>query len=308
MAIIIKNSYYHLKKLAETLGCVVKENEPMKNHTSFKIGGPAKMFIYVNNNESLRLILKFMAENELSFFTLGNGTNLLVSDEGYDGIVISLIKSDNKIEVKGNTLLCPAGVSLSKICSTALKNNLSGLEFAWGIPGTCGGALFMNAGAYGKDMSCVVSESTHITNSGELKILSSKDLQFSYRKSYYSGKSDIITSIKINLEECDPVKIKSKMQENILKRKLSQPLNYPNAGSIFKRPQNGPPAGEMIEKCGLKGLRIGGASVSTKHAGFIINEDSAGSNDVVKLVSKIKEKVFEEYGVLLECEIITLGM
>lgn len=280
----------------------------MKSHTSFKIGGPADLFIYINNENSLKIIIKELNALNIPFFIIGNGSNLLVSDEGYRGVVLSLSKSEKILRLEnGNTIICSAGISLAKACVFAMQNSLSGLEFAWGIPGTCGGALFMNAGAYGNDISNIIESSKYINKNGEEKILNKDEMRLSYRKSFYSEfKGNCIISLTFKLKPFHLDKIKEKMYENIHKRKFKQPLNYPNAGSIFKRPE-GYFAGTLIENAGLKGKSIGGAMVSPKHAGFIINTGGATAQDVKKLIEYIKKTVFEKFGVLLECEIKTLG-
>ena len=280
----------------------------MKSHTSFKIGGPADLFIYINNENSLKIIIKELNTLEIPFFIIGNGSNLLVSDEGYRGVVLSLSKSEKILRLEnGDTIICSAGISLAKACVFAMQNSLSGLEFAWGIPGTCGGALFMNAGAYGNDISNIIESSKYINKNGEEKILSRDEMKLSYRKSFYSEfGNNCIISLAFKLKPSDLNKIKEKMYENIHKRKSKQPLDYPNAGSIFKRPK-GYFAGTLIESAGLKGKSIGGAMVSPKHAGFIINTGGATAQDVKNLIEYIKKTVFEKFGVLLECEIKTLG-
>lgn len=280
----------------------------MKNHTSFKIGGPADLFIYINNENSLKILIKELSSNGMPFFIIGNGSNLLVSDEGYRGVVLNLSKSEKKLILKNNDILiCSAGISLAKACVFAMKNSLSGLEFAWGIPGSCGGALFMNAGAYGNNISNIITSSKYIDKNGNERTLNKGEMMLSYRKSFYSDFNDnCIISLEFKLKPFRLDKIKEKMYENIHKRKFKQPLEYPNAGSIFKRPE-GYFAGTLIEKSGLKGKTIGGAMVSPKHAGFIINKGDATAEDIKKLVRYIKKTVFEKFGVQLECEIKTLG-
>lgn len=299
--------YSDIIKLCNNLGCSVISNEPLKKHTSFKIGGSADLFVYANSTDSLKIILNYINTQNIPFFILGNGTNVLASDEGFRGIVINLTKIKNKLSIENNNIItCSSGVSLAKVCVFALKNSLSGLEFAWGIPGSCGGALFMNAGAYGSDMSNIILEGSHIKEDGTEEILGKDKLNFAYRKSYYTDKPFIITSIKMQLKNEDSKIIRFKMYENILKRKTKQPLEFPNAGSIFKRPE-GYYAGTLIEQCGLKGKKVGGAMVSPKHAGFIVNTGDATSSDVCNLINLIKETVYKKTGVILECEIKTLG-
>ena len=299
--------YSEIIQVANKLGCTVLLDEPLKNHTSFKVGGPADLFIYINSTESLKIILNIIHKKNIPFFILGNGTNLLVSDTGFRGIVLSLIKNHEKLIIEDKNIInCGAGIPLAKVCVTALKKGLSGLEFAWGIPGSCGGALFMNAGAYGNDMSEVIIEGRHIKDDGTEEILSKNELNLSYRKSFYTDKPFIITSMKMKLTEQPSEIIRTKMYENILRRKSKQPLEYPNAGSTFKRPE-GYYAGTLIEQCGLKGKFFGGAMVSPKHAGFIINTGNATAQNICDLVKLIKQTVYNKTGVTLQCEIKTLG-
>lgn len=266
------------------------------------------MFIYIKNYDCLALILKFIRGNGLPYFILGKGTNLLVADDGYNGVVLSLLKSENKLElIKGDTIYCTAGLSIAKVCVFAMKNNLSGLEFAWGIPGSCGGALYMNAGAYGEDISNVILEANHMDEKGNIHTLQSKDMELAYRKSYYSDKNLVILSMKFKLTPSSEKEIKYKMFENMKKRKSKQPLEFPNAGSIFKRPSGGYYTGALIEGCNLKGCKVGGAMVSPKHAGFIVNTGNATASDIANLIKHIKESVRNNSGVELECEIKTLG-
>lgn len=265
------------------------------------------MFIYINDEASLKTIICFIRENNMPFFILGKGSNLLVSDSGYNGVVISLEKSRNVLRIEdGNKIYCTAGLPLAKVSVFAMQNNLSGLEFSWGIPGSCGGALYMNAGAYGEDISNVIEEATHFDELGSTTTLSAQQMQLDYRKSYYTDKNLIISSMKFNLKPSSQQEIKNKMFENIKKRKSKQPLEYPNAGSTFKRPE-GYYAGALIQDAGLKGVSIGGAMVSPKHAGFIINTGNATASDIAQLIRLIKQKVKNNSGVQLECEIKTLG-
>lgn len=294
--------------LSTKLGCKVLINEPLKKYTSFKIGGPADLIVYINHEGSLIKILEEIYENKMPFFTLGNGSNLLVSDDGYRGVIICLDGNLKNIKKENDNLItCGAGASLGKACVFAMKNELSGLEFAWGIPGTCGGALFMNAGAYGKEMSNVIFRASHVTKGGKSFTIFRDDMKLSYRKSLYSDNSFIITSISISLNKGIYENIKSNMRQIVLKRKSKQPLEYPSAGSIFKRPGGGYYAGALIESCNLKGVSIGGAMVSTKHSGFIVNTGNATAENVMDLIKLIKEKVYNKTGIILECEVKTLG-
>lgn len=302
------SNYEDLYKLASELGCIVLKDELLSKHTTFKIGGPADLFIKVFNIDSLKSILNYIKENNIPFFSVGNGSNLLVSDLGFRGVVLKLGGDFNNIElVSDNKIMCGCGASLAKACVFSLQHSLSGLEFAWGIPGSCGGAMFMNAGAYNKDMALLLEESTHITPTGIIQTIPYNKMNLSYRKSIYSDKNYIITSILLHLAPGNQPDIRKKMYNNIAKRKLKQPLDYPNCGSVFKRPGNGLYAGSLIEQCGLKGRSIGGAAVSPKHAGFIINTGNATYKDVIKLINFIKDEVYKSFNILLECEVRIIG-
>lgn len=280
------------------------ENEPMKNHTTFKTGGDARVFICPESEEQLSEILKLIKKCGLKPFILGNGSNLLVNDEGIkdrpviyidDGLDFVRLIDETTIEVG-------AGASLSSLCRFAHENGLTGLEFAFGIPGSCGGAAFMNAGAYGGEMKNVVARCNHLDFDGEKGYFDREDLDFGYRHSVYSDKDCVITSIVLSLEKGDKEVIFAKMRELLQRRKDKQPLEYPSAGSVFKRPE-GYFAGALIEQSGLKGKRIGGAMVSEKHAGFIINYENATTKDVLDLVKFCQDTVMEKFGVMLEREI-----
>lgn len=299
--------YSLLCEIAKKLNCEVYENEPMNKHTSFLIGGTADVFIVVKNTHALEEILKNINENKIPVFVLGKGSNILVSDNGIRGVVIKLNGEFSKIELLENDKIkCGAGVSLSKLCSFALKNSLSGLEFAWGIPGSCGGAAYMNAGAYCGEMKDVLISCDHLTASGTKKTFCGDDLDLSYRHSVYSNKDYIITSLVVKLKKDTYESIKSKMDNYINKRITKQPLEYPSAGSVFKRPC-GYFAGCLIDQCGLKGKKINEAQVSDKHCGFIINRGKATCADVLNLIECIQHKVKEDTGILLECEIKKVG-
>lgn len=299
--------YNDIKNLALELNCKVFIDEPMSKYTTFKIGGPSDLFIKIFNVDSLKIILKKISENNLNCFLLGNGSNLLVSDLGFRGIIIKLDGDFNIIKKTDDTTLqCGSSASLAKACVFALKNELSGLEFAWGIPGTCGGATYMNAGAYGSDMSSIITRCTSIDKKGCIKNTQLKDLKLSYRKSVFSENGDIILYTFIKLSPGDKNKIRSQMYDYMSRRKLKQPLKFPNSGSVFKRPPNNY-AGTLIEKCGLKGKRIGDAMVSDKHAGFIVNTGNATCQDVTNLIRFVQETVFNKTGISLEKEVIILG-
>ena len=274
-------NYEKSLKLFEKLDCKILKNELMSKHTSFKIGGPADLFIEINTQIALLEILNILNEFNIPFYLLGNGSNLLVSDTGIRGVVLKLSKSFNDIKLIGRKKIsCGAGISLAKLCLFAENNFLSGLEFLWGIPGTVGGAVFMNAGAYGKEIKDIIVSSIHITKQGKKVELNKDELDLSYRHSIYSKTNDIITEVNFELIKANQVYIRELMNDLMSRRKEKQPLEYPSAGSVFKRPI-GNFAGLLIEECGLKGKTIGKAMVSEKHAGFIINIGNATCQNVL---------------------------
>ena len=278
-------------------------DEPMKKHITFKLGGNAKRFVTVNNECELKTVLSAVNESYLRYFILGNGSNMLVCDEGFDGVVITLGGEFSEIKLLSESeISCGAGASLSSLCAFARKNSLSGLEFAWGIPGSAGGAAYMNAGAYGGEMKDVLASCEHIDKNGNKGSFSGEELSLGYRKSVYTDKDFVITKLILNLKKGDYDEINSKMGELMDKRKSKQPLEYPSAGSTFKRPE-GYFAAALIEECGLKGLSVGDAEVSVKHSGFVINKGKASCSDVLNLIEKIKAIVKEEKDVELECEV-----
>lgn len=292
-----------IKELSDKLGISYTMQEPMSKHTTFKIGGNADMFVSVSNTEQLKAVVTSCKDNDIPMFILGRGSNLLISDEGMCGVVLTLDGEFKDISSKENTITCGAGANLTKLCVFALSESLSGLEFAYGIPGSVGGAAYMNAGAYGGEMKDVVASVTHMTPNGDIVTLDASELQFSYRHSVYKNTDDIILFVTMNLQPADNAEIKAKMDDYINRRKSKQPLEYPSAGSVFKRPQ-GNFAGTLIEQCGLKGKTIGGAQVSQKHAGFIINVGDATCEDVLNLVKFVQDTVRTQTGYFLECEII----
>ena len=282
-----------------------RQNEPMRAHTTFKIGGEADIFIIPASPAALIYAVKKCNELEIPYFILGNGSNLLVSDGGIEGAVISL-SGINGISYDGEKITCGAGAMLSSVCLKALSLSLTGLEFAYGIPGTAGGALYMNAGAYGGQMADVIESTECLTASGEIKTLKKEDMRLGYRSSVFKNGGLIIISLTLALKKGDKAEIKAEMDDLLNRRKQKQPLEYPSAGSTFKRPE-GYFAGALIEKNGLKGLTVGGAQVSEKHAGFVINRGGATAADVRALIGKIQKKVFENDGVMLEPEVIFTG-
>ena len=279
-------------------------DEPMKNHTSFKTGGNASLFIEPKSEDELDVVLSLCRENEIDVFVLGKGSNLLVSDEGIkDKAVIHLAQGLDEIRLADETtIVAGAGSSLAALCKFALANELSGLEFAYGIPGSCGGAAFMNAGAYGGEMKDVLVSCCHIDTEGNKGALSGDELALSYRHSAYSENGFIITSLTLKLQKGEKHEIENKMNDFMGRRKDKQPLEYPSAGSVFKRPE-GYFAGALIEQSGLKGVTVGGAMVSEKHAGFIINYGNATTTDVINLIRHCQKTVKDNFGVDLETEI-----
>ncbi len=283
----------------------VLKNEPMCKHTTFKVGGNASVFVIPSSEEDVVNSVNIIKELGADFFILGNGSNILVSDKGYDGVVIYMGKNMSDIYADGETIVAMAGALLSKVAAVALSNSLSGFEFASGIPGSIGGAVYMNAGAYGGSMSDVVVKTRFIDSNGNIKEISGENHEFSYRHSIFSD-GGIILSTQIKLNYGNKEEIREEMARLNKQRKEKQPLEYPSAGSTFKRPE-GYFAGKLIEDCDLGGFSIGGAQVSSKHCGFIINKDNATCEDILSLISHIQKVVFEKYGVKLSPEIKMLG-
>lgn len=280
----------------------VLQNEPMKRHTTFRIGGPCDIFIKPRSIEEIRQIIEVVKENKVPYYVVGNGSNLLVSDDGYRGVIINLFNNFSDITVEGNTITASAGALLGKIGYTALKNSLTGFEFATGIPGTLGGAVVMNAGAYGGEMKDVLSEVTVLTKEGELLTLKADELELGYRTSIIAKKDYIVLEGKIQLKPGEPDKIKAVIDDLAFRRRDKQPLEYPSAGSTFKRPKDNF-AGKLIMDAGLRGYTLGGAMVSDKHCGFVINKGDATCEDVIKLTDHVKEEVKNQFGIELELEV-----
>ena len=292
--------------LAQVLNCDARRNEPMNRHTSFKIGGNADTYVKADDLSTLATIIKECVESDIDYIILGNGSNVLISDDGYRGVVIRLDGEFRKMSlIDDTTIYCGAGASLASLCKFALNSGLSGLEFAWGIPGTVGGAVFMNAGAYDGEMKNVVHSVSHLTPDGGIGRCEKDGLQMGYRTSVYRSNKCIITGVTLKLKKADPEHIRAKMDDFMNRRSSKQPLEFPSAGSVFKRPE-GAYAGALIEQCGLKGKCHGGAQVSEKHAGFIINKSNATANDVKSLIREVQTKVYDETGYNLECELIIL--
>lgn len=293
-----------LTSLCHNMECEYILGAPMKEYTTFQIGGPADVLVRPYDEGQIAVLLKFCTMNGISCRVMGNGSNLLIPDGGVSGVVMQVGSNFSYIRtsLRPGELLCAAGASLTAVAAFAQKESLTGLEFAWGIPGNIGGAVFMNAGAYGGEMKDVVAAVDYVDSMGNVGELSGEELQFGYRRSAFTGKDWCITKVKLRLHPGDKDEIRRTMEELMQRRKDKQPLEFPSAGSVFKRPQ-GNYAGALIEQCGLKGRQIGGAKVSEKHAGFIINVGNASSRDVTQLIREIQETVKKETGYNLECEL-----
>ena len=289
---------------------VLKENivtdEPMSRHTTFRCGGPATLFLRPENEDELVRVVSLLKEKNEPYMILGNGSNLLVSDKGYAGTVISLEKL-TEIRLEGDTsVYAQAGALNSGIASFARNNSLTGFEFAAGIPGTIGGAMIMNAGAYGGEMKLITKAVRVISPKGEVLEMSAADCDFGYRTSALKRGGYVVLSAVLQLEKGNEKDITDLMTELALKRKEKQPLEYPSAGSTFKRPE-GYFAGKLIEDAGLRGFSVGDAAVSEKHCGFVINKGKAASADIYRLIKEVQKRVFENSGVMLEPEVILVG-
>ncbi len=282
-------------------------NEPMKNHTTFRIGGEADCLCEVRDIRSLKAVLALCREYHVPFFVLGMGSNLLVSDKGIEGLVIQLGRDFNEvIRAEDNVIRAGAGCTLAKVCLFAKNMSLSGLEFAWGIPGSVGGAVYMNAGAYNGEIRDVAVSVDYMDAEGNVRRMRQEELDFSHRHSAFTDTDHVILSASFQLTPASQDQISERMQELMNRRKDKQPINHPSAGSIFKRPE-GAFAAALIEQCGLKGYAVGGAEVSEKHAGFIVNDRNATAKDVLSLIEHIKKVVKEQKNIDLTCEIRFIG-
>lgn len=280
--------------------------ESMAGHTTFRIGGPADCFVQIENKEQLIRVQKYLMQVELPFFILGNGSNLLVSDKGYRGIVLQIGPKMSRIEVEGDVITAQAGALMSQVARAALEHGLTGLEFASGIPGTIGGGVVMNAGAYDGEMSGVVTQVNVVNSAGECMELENDTMEFGYRTSTIKNNPFTVTEVILKLEKGDREQIKAKMEELAVRRREKQPLEYPSAGSTFKRPK-GYFAGKLVMEAGLRGFRVGGAEVSEKHCGFVVNTGNATAADVREVISEVQERVKERFNVDLEPEILFIG-
>lgn len=294
-------------KFADEHGIKYLEHENLSKHTSFKIGGPAEIYAKPSSAEQVSEIINFCKENNIPLLPLGKGSNVLISDDGIDGIVMNFGSEFGKMTLLDEeTIYCEAGTGLAALCNFALENSLTGLEFAYGIPGSVGGAVFMNAGAYGGEIKDVIAYADHIDKNGNPGRFTGEELDMSYRHSAYSAKEYFITGAAFKLIKGDKTEIKAKMDDLLGRRFDKQPMDKPSAGSTFKRPE-GAFASALIDQCGLKGYRVGGAEVSTKHAGFVVNIGEATCADVLRLIKDIQEKVKNDTGFFIEPEVEILG-
>ncbi|MCM1334414.1 MAG: UDP-N-acetylmuramate dehydrogenase [Bacteroides sp.] len=297
--------YDGISEIAKRHKAEFSRKEPLSKYTTFHIGGSCDALVKPNSSACISEIFAACKKEKIPTYLIGRGSNLLVSDRGLRGLVIVLSDAFSEVTSDGERLLCCAGASLNKICVIARELSLTGLEFAYGIPGTIGGALYMNAGAYGGEMKDVVEFCEYLDEKNEIKRMTAGEMKLSYRKSVFSEKKYPILRVSLKLKRGDRDAIADRMSELMAKRRNSQPLEYPSAGSTFKRPV-GDYAARLIEASGLKGYTCGGAAVSEKHSGFIVNLGDATSADVLNVVAAVKEKVFRDSGVRLECEMMIL--
>ena len=300
----MQNKNEWIRKLGEQVEILAAE--PMKNHTTFRIGGPADALALPKTPEEVAEVVRFCHEHAQPYYVLGNGSNLLVSDEGYRGLVLQLYRNFNDIQVNGETITVQSGAMLAAVARTAYQTGLTGLEFASGIPGTIGGAVVMNAGAYGGEMKNVLKEVTVLTKEGEVLAIPAKALELGYRTSVIPKNGWIVLGAVLQLKKGDQEQILARMEELKEQRITKQPLDLPSAGSTFKRPE-GYFAGKLIMDAGLRGFTVGGAQVSEKHCGFVVNRGDATAADVWELICEVKRRVKEMTGVELEPEVKLLG-
>ena len=294
----MNNFILELEKL--NLGKIEKDIS-LSTLTTYKTGGIAKLVVYPNNINNLKQLLKLIHKHNIKYFILGKGSNTLFSDKEFNGVIIKLDKLNN-FEIKETEIYVESGMILSKLVQESIKNNLTGLEFAIGIPGTIGGAIYMNAGAYGSKMSNIVKSVIVLNEKLQIEEIPLEKLKFDYRYSIFQANKNLIcVAANIKLEHGNHDEIASKIKENLLKRKNSQPLEYPSAGSVFRNPE-GNYAGKIIEELGLKGKNIGGAEISTKHANFIINKNNASSSDILNLIKLVQKETKDKYKIDLKLE------
>lgn len=294
----------------ELCGILGEENvftkEPMSRHTTFRAGGPADFFVTPEKEGQVRKTLSLLKEAQVPRYIMGNGSNLLVGDRGYRGVILQICKKMNRIRIQDTVIQAQAGALLSKVAAEAQAKGLTGFEFASGIPGSLGGAVMMNAGAYGGEMKQVLIQAQILNASGEIEDVLAEEMELGYRSSVFSRNGGVILSASIQLEPGDPSAIQSRMEELKFLRTSKQPLEYPSAGSTFKRPE-GYFAGKLIQDAGLRGFQVGGAQVSEKHCGFVINKDQASAMDIRSLMEQVSEKVYTQFGVRLEPEVKLIG-
>ena len=295
--------------IAGLAGLVPEENilvnEPMKKHTTFRIGGEAACYVKIENADQLAAVQQFLQKEAVPVQVLGNGSNLLFGDEGFAGVVLEICDKMNEIRVEGTKIIVQAGALMSKVARVAYENSLTGFEFAAGIPGTIGGGTVMNAGAYGGELKQVISSVKLLDETGKIVELSIEEMEFGYRTSIVKKKPYIVLEVTLQLRSGKQEDILAVMEDLAFRRRDKQPLEYPSAGSTFKRPE-GYYAGELIMKSGLRGYRVGGAQVSEKHCGFVINTGDATAEDVLQLMEHVKNTVKATFGVELEPEVIVI--
>lgn len=301
----MKDNLKQLLGEAEKTGCKTILKPVLRDYTTFRIGGEAAVLFELDSVQKCLRLIPFAEKNNIPHHVIGRGSNILADDEGIDAVIFHISGGLPEL-LSENTIQCFAGVPLVKLCSFALENSLSGLEFAYGIPGSTGGAVFMNAGAYGGEIKDVLTSVTALDKYGNIHKYSADELEMSYRHSRFADSKEIILSAEFTLKKDDKEAIKSKMNELMEKRRSKQPLEFPSAGSTFKRPE-GAYAAQLIEECGLKGYSVGGAEVSQKHSGFVINKDKASFDEVMELIGIIKKTVKEKTGHSLECEPIIIS-
>lgn len=280
----------------------VLRDEPMSKHITFKVGGPADMYVTPSTHDEIIDIVAACSKAQVPYFIIGNGSNLLVKDEGFRGVIIEIGSKYNHIEVVGDTIFAQAGAILGQVATKALQNNLSGMEFAHGIPGTVGGAVVMNAGAYGGEIKDIIEEATVFDGEGNIYVLKPEELELGYRHSIVPEKGYTVLDAKFKLRPGDGAEIKATMEELSFRRRDKQPLEYPSAGSTFKRPVGGF-AAQLIEEAGLKGFSVGGAQVSEKHSGFVVNKGDATADDILAVIDYVRKVVNEKTGIQLETEV-----
>ena len=294
-----------MKTIFQDFQHIIRENEPLSSHSTMRVGGPAALAAFPTDGKELSALIAKAKEAGVRHIIVGNASNILFSDRGFDGLVI-FTTAMRSVVWNGASVTAACGASLTGLSAAATKRGLSGLEFAFGIPGTIGGAVYMNAGAYGSQVSAVLTASDYLTRDGKILTRNADEHKFGYRTSVYRSTDDVILSAEFTLTPGDPEAIAAKAKQNMDSRRSKQPLEFPNAGSVFKRPEGAFP-GALIEQAGLKGLRIGGAEISEKHANFIINRGNATADDILRLTETAQNTVYQKFGIHLETEIIYIS-